>query len=1075
MKTQLNSPDFYTIGWISALPIERAAATALLDDRHETPKGFYQQQTDANSYTWGRIGEHNVVIASLPARVYGKVSAATTASNLVRSLPQIRIGLLVGIGSGIPNPDHGQDVRLGDIVVSQPDGTTGGVVQYDLGKARPNHIWERKGSLNMPPMVLLHALAGLQAEHEMDGSQVPELLQAMWTSHPRMARPSGGLPGYVHQGFENDRLFKASYNHSGNTCDDCDPLCEIERDLRDTTDPKIHYGIIASGDTLVNDAVTRDAIVETAGAECICFEMEAAGLMNYFPCLVIRGICAYADSHKNDRWQRYASATAAAYAKELLGFVPTTSLKATQRALEVVNYLENIQDTVSDTRTDVKFLSTTILHTELKTTLASLSTAREASFDSCAEDGNPTCLDDTRVDLLNHIYKWAENSSGPSIFWLNGMAGTGKSTISRTVCRYFDRAGYLGASFFFKRGEDDRGRSTKFFPTIADQLAAKNHDVAQHIVKAINADSAIGSKGPRIQFEKLISEPLSAVLSRTEQIQPIIIVIDALDECDEDENRIKLIIHLLHHTKSLALKIFLTSRPELPIRLGFQDIKSLYQDLILHEIPAPVIEHDLDVFFKHQLMTIRSKHNASVSRSREAQLPEDWPTDSDVKSLVKMAAPLFIFASNVCLLLGDPRCGSPDQLLQDVLKPRTKGNGSQLDATYLPVLERLANGLPPIQRGIALGRFRDIVGSIVILADPLSVTALANIISVPLKEVESHLSLLHSILEVPNSPKSPVRLLHLSFRDFLLNSEQGQNDFSVDETTAHAKLAIGCLKTMNDSLQEDICGLRPLGKEGSTADSQTVDACISKELMYACRHWVYHAQESRYLNGQSDEVHSFLKVHFLHWVEVLCLMGRATDSLGMVRSLLDMAQDKDDKELHDFLEDALRILQANVTILGTAPLQIYSSALLFAPQSSVVKRVFNSKIPTWIVGRPRVDHTGECLNEYEGWDTDDEPSLYDGLVALSRSPMPMACLILGNRIWWRLYTDTSEPIEISKKVNGLRSDVAISHDLSLIAAAQPRELIWLWSTDTGDKIQVLQDDGTGYELLKFSHKSEFLT
>ena len=335
--TQLDSPDHYTIGWIAALPIERAAATALLDDRHNAPADFEQHPSDTNSYTWGRIGDHHIVIASLPAGVYGTTSAATTASNLLSSLPQIRIGLLVGIGGGVARPDQDQDIRLGDIVVGQPEGTAGGVIQYDLVKANSGRKLERKGALNKPPKVLLNALANLQAEHEIAPSKVPDLLQAMWTANPQMQKKRNKTPAFIHQGFENDRLFSSTYDHTeGSTCDKCDPSKEIKRDHRDTIDPEIHYGTIASGNTLLKDASTRDEIAETVGKECICFEMEAAGLMDHFPCLVIRGICDYADSHKNDRWQRYASATAAAYAKELLSFLPTKMLQDTPRAVDML-------------------------------------------------------------------------------------------------------------------------------------------------------------------------------------------------------------------------------------------------------------------------------------------------------------------------------------------------------------------------------------------------------------------------------------------------------------------------------------------------------------------------------------------------------------------------------------------------------------------------------------------------------------------------------------------------------------------------------------------------------------------
>ena len=151
------SPDSYAVAWIAAL-IERAAAEAMLDEEHAAPTGFTRHQTDANVYIWGYMGEYNIVIASLAAGVYGTTLAATTASHLLASLPSIRVGLLVGIGGSIARPDEGHDIRLGDIVVSQPDGTAGGVCQYDLVKAKSGDKRERKGFLGRPPTVLLNAL-----------------------------------------------------------------------------------------------------------------------------------------------------------------------------------------------------------------------------------------------------------------------------------------------------------------------------------------------------------------------------------------------------------------------------------------------------------------------------------------------------------------------------------------------------------------------------------------------------------------------------------------------------------------------------------------------------------------------------------------------------------------------------------------------------------------------------------------------------------------------------------------------------------------------------------------------------
>lgn len=297
----------------------------MLDDDHTEPIGFNQHQHDNNAYTWGRVGNHNVVIASLPAGEYGVSAAAKTADSLRFSLPHIRFGLMVGIGAGVPPQEHGKDVRLGDVVVSQPQATSGGVVQYDLFKAKVEGQ-SLTGRLDKPPEVLRTALKNLQAEHEMEDSRMPSILENMLRKHPKMARRLPGEPSYVYQGAENDRLFLQSSKHVGGAdCRNCLKSDEFSRDQRNSADPKIHYGIIASGNTLVKSADEREEILARLSPDersnCLCFEMEAAGLMNSFPCMVIRGICDYADSHKNDIWQKYAAATAAAFAKEFLNFV----------------------------------------------------------------------------------------------------------------------------------------------------------------------------------------------------------------------------------------------------------------------------------------------------------------------------------------------------------------------------------------------------------------------------------------------------------------------------------------------------------------------------------------------------------------------------------------------------------------------------------------------------------------------------------------------------------------------------------------------------------------------------------
>lgn len=302
-----HTPDDYSIGVICALAVEKAAFVAMLDEVHEalpTPKD------DDNSYTFGRIGDHNIVAACLPAGIMGNSPAVTMAKDMLRSFP-IKIGLMVGVGGGVWSKKV--DIRLGDVVVSQPEGVHGGVVQWDFGKMESGGF-KRTGSLNKPPRPLLNAVQDIKIKHLLEGDRLVEHLSRMVKNNSRMAQT------FTYQGTEHDYLYEANYSHAGGeTCSECEIEQTVKRQARTTTSPQIHYGNIASGNAVIKDAQFRDRIAQELGV--MCFEVEGAGVIDSFPCLVIRGICNYADSHKNKRWQPYAAATAAAFAKELLGVV----------------------------------------------------------------------------------------------------------------------------------------------------------------------------------------------------------------------------------------------------------------------------------------------------------------------------------------------------------------------------------------------------------------------------------------------------------------------------------------------------------------------------------------------------------------------------------------------------------------------------------------------------------------------------------------------------------------------------------------------------------------------------------
>lgn len=307
-------PEDYTVGWICAIPYELIAARAMLDHEHAQLKS--QPKHDENNYILGSIGRHNVAITCLPE--YGANRAAIAAKSMQSTFLNVRFGLMVGIGGGVPSPKN--DIRLGDVVVSQPSGQGGGVIQYDLGK-REIDGFRRLGTLNKPPTVLRTAIANLRATRSLrrdlstlvnkafGDEQLDDESDEEWTY------PTPAI----------DILFKASYPHIDKhlDCGAClhavtenDKEVISARQPRKGTNPKIHYGNIASGNTVVKNGIERDFLAQRDNV--ICFEMEAAGLMDDFPCVVIRGISDYADSHKNDRWQPYAAAVASAYAKSLL-------------------------------------------------------------------------------------------------------------------------------------------------------------------------------------------------------------------------------------------------------------------------------------------------------------------------------------------------------------------------------------------------------------------------------------------------------------------------------------------------------------------------------------------------------------------------------------------------------------------------------------------------------------------------------------------------------------------------------------------------------------------------------------
>ncbi|KAK5991992.1 hypothetical protein PT974_05388 [Cladobotryum mycophilum] len=540
----------YTVGWVCALSTELAAARAILDATHEllsTPPG------DDNNYTLGSVGKHKVVIACLPKGKYGTTSAAVVATQMLESFPSVKFGFMIGIGGGIPSKTH--DIRLGDVVVSTPISKFPGVVQWDLGKTTDGGNFERTGSLNNPPRILLAALATLETDHEMQGSQVSDYVEEMLERWPKMAVKYARPDAVTDVLFAFDNPHRSEILDDGgpeaqDTCQSCDITKVVKRRTRQGME--VHYGLIASGNQVIKDAVLRNKLNRELGGHVLCVEMEAAGLMDTFPCLVIRGICDYADSHKNKDWQGHAAAVAAAFAKELLSVIPAHEVEQMESIKLLGNKLTELSQDVKELhRGQEEQRRQDIL--EWLTPINYSATQHEYFSKRHPETG--------KWLLQSQQFNEFVDCDATTLF-CQGHPGVGKTILTSLVVDCLQQHGrknngLIGLAFiyceFIKRHYQ---RTIDILSNFIKQLVQYLPQIPTVIrmlykkFKDIPASSRSNRDVP--EFIKALGSLISNDLGKA------FIVIDALDECGDANALLKEVIPLSSDKK---VKLFATSRP----------------------------------------------------------------------------------------------------------------------------------------------------------------------------------------------------------------------------------------------------------------------------------------------------------------------------------------------------------------------------------------------------------------------------------------------------------------------------------------------------------------------------------
>jgi hypothetical protein len=570
------------------------------------------------------------------------------------------------------------------------------------------------------------------------------------------------------------------------------------------------------------------------------------------------------------------------------------------------------------------------------------------------------CLRGTRREVLLQLEDWLEDEQDHRVFWLNGLAGTGKSTIAQSFAEIGFTDGKLGASFFCSRDFEDRSKLQAIFPTIAFQLAYRYPLFRERLIQVLKATPSIGRESLCSQMERVIVEPLKTTRIRT------LIIIDALDECKDEEPASAILSVLSRYVDRIPqVKFFITGRPEPRIRSGFRlkSLRPITEVLKLHDIERSSVDNDIGLFFRTQLSDI------AKTRS-DCSLAEDWPGPHSIDILCRKAAGFFIYASTVVKFVSSPYY-PPDERLDIIVSfPQDTSHEGRLgiDLLYTQVLEQAFHDVDPYDHK-PYSRFKSVVGAVVLIFYPLSINSLSDLLrncGTP-SRISSSLRTLHSLLLVPDSTEDPVKILHKSFPDFLTDPERCTNhQFFIEPSTYHKEILLSCHNVMKERLKRDICNL------GDHVHSKIQDlptlrtTHIGSTLKYACQFWTNHLVKVSDISHGVEEVHKaiddFFTTSFLFWIEVLVLIGNL--DIG-VYALNDIEKWYTMVSYAEFLpkpifmspqtggsckwtSDSKLFILDNFDTIQHSPSRIYDSALTLCPTTSWLHKYYTTDVKAMV-------------------------------------------------------------------------------------------------------------------------------
>ena len=504
------------------------------------------------------------------------------------------------------------------------------------------------------------------------------------------------------------------------------------------------------------------------------------------------------------------------------------------------------------------------------------------------------CLKGTRGTVLDAIESWMDDSNKP-VYWLNGLAGTGKSTIAQTIAERAFEDGKLGASFFCSRDFKERGNLYSIFPTLAVQLARKYTKFRSTFVPMVQLDPELANVSLSLQMERLIVQPLKGTDIST------VIIIDALDECEDTEPASRILSVIGQFLSEIrTVKFFLTGRPEPRIQYGFR-LPSLAPEadgLALHNTDPELVSGDILLFLRQNLKEIADRR----------KVPGDWPTEEQLGLLCKRAAGLFVSAMATVKFIGQRGSDPIDRLSLILQSPESsthegktglQANAKQaatLDLLYMSILrEAFGNDDPEVDH-----RIRSVLGAIVLSLNPLSPSAIAAFLDFDVEDISPFLPSFHSLLILDDKdPNHPVRPFHKSFPDFITDQARcTEQRFYISSPDHHSELAIGCLKLMNQRLEKNMFGFPDAATNDEVHSLQKrARQDIDQGLQYACELWHEHLVKASVKQDHvikiTSVLHQFLEEKFLFWLETLSILGiarAAVDALEAAARWLKVCQ-----------------------------------------------------------------------------------------------------------------------------------------------------------------------------------------